>query len=705
MDGQLAPPPETGAIDPRSFVAFVTGSANLAAEISDVQLGTIAADVLGDHELDSRSMDGWRKDMERGVNLASLVKEDKTYPFRGAANVRYPLVTSAALQFNARAYPAIVPPDRVVNAKVWGSDRDGAKAARADRVSEHMSWQLTHKIEEWESETDRLLTMLPIVGCMIRKWWWDPVRKRPRCRLVDPGRFVINDKVKSLADAPRCGEEIPLYPNEIRTRIASGQFVPFEWTANEDDKGPQTFIEQHTRLDLDEDGRDEPYIVTVHKDTQTVVRIVADFTEADVEYETQVIAEPVMIAAPDPVTGAVVPQMTMQEREVATSILEVRRGTHFVAFTFLPSMDGGFHGTGLGLLLGDISETINTIINMMLDAGHYAALGGGFIGSDFRMKGGSNRMRPGEWVKVQATGAEVKNAIVPMTLPSPDATLFQLLGLLIDAGREIASVKDVMTGEAPRQNQTATATLALIEQGQMVFTAAYKRIFRALSEEYTLLARLNAQGDPAEYQAFHDMQADVASDYDLTGMDISPTADPRSVTKMQEAAKAQLVMELADKGLVDKAEATSRVVEAMSLGEVEALMPKPDPMQQMAAEMQMQVGQSALMQSRADVELTLAKIESERARAVKDMASAEAEQFGLRLDAIKVQLEDDRARLDAAIRRSSGGVAGEPRDAGAGGGRPQDAGPAGGGVPGPMVAGLAPAGGGAPGPDPGAGGF
>lgn len=665
------------APSPREFLTAIAASENIAADLDEGKLAEIAQQVLADHDLDKGSMSEWRSRMEKGIELATLVKEERTYPFNGAANIRYPLVTSAALQFNARAYPAIVPPDRVVKARTFGEDPRGEKAARAERIGEHMSWQLTHEIDEWEAETDRLLVMLPIVGSMVRKWWSDPATGRPRCRLVDPGRFVVNDKVKTLRDAPRCGEEIDLYPGEIETRVRKGLFLPITRTETEDDQASECLIEQHTRLDLDEDGYDEPYVVTVHRDTQTVVRIVADFGEEDVTYQTEMrtemASEPVfdpVMGAPlmDAMTGQPMMREAMVQREVEVGVLEIRRGSHFVHFPFMPAMDGGFHGTGLGLLLGDISEAINSIISMQLDAGHYATLGGGFIGSRFRMKGGGQRLRPGEWKMVEVDGNTVRESIVPMTLPKPDGTLFQLLGLLIDAGREIASVKDTMTGEQPRQQQTATTTLALIEQGQMVFTAAYKRIFRSLREEYRLLARMNAQGvTPQAYAAFLDdaeAMHDPAQDYDLASMDVAPVADPRSVTKMQEAAKAQVKMELANAGRLDPMAATRDVIEAMDLGDPEQLIPKPDPIAAQMGQMQIEMAQTDLAQKRADLELTLAKINAEMAQATENMADAEATAAKTRLEPIKMMLEERRDALDRAIRRGSGGVAGAPGHAG-----------------------------------------
>jgi len=326
-------------------------------------------------------------------------------------------------------------------------------------------------------------------------------------------------------------------------------------------------------------------------------------------------------------------------------------------------MDGGFHGTGLGILLGDISDAVNSIINMLLDAGHMAALGGGFIGSEFRIKGGHTRFEPGEWKTVAATGAELKNSLVPMTFPGPDAVLFQMLGMLIDAAREISSTKDIMTGDNGGKVQTATTTMALIEQGMMLFSASYKRIYRSLRREYKMLAKINARTvTPEEYNRFHDevdpqgqpIMHDPARDYGAADMDISPSADPRSVTKMQEMAKAELLNQMAQSGLINPQAAGQRILDAAEISDTEELIAQPDPMQAQMAQFQAQMMQEMVKADLAtklvDIEFTLAKIESERAKAAETTMNVDAVQAGLRLDALALMMKDRRNGIEQALK-------------------------------------------------------
>ena len=108
---------------------------------------------------------------------------------------------------------------------------------------------------------------------------------------------------------------------------------------------------------------------------------------------------------------------------------------------------------------------------------------------------------------------------------------------------------------------------------------------------------------------------DPAQDYAAADMDIVPVADPNSVTKMQQAAKAQFLLGLAEAGLVDPGAASKRMLEAMDIEDREDLAPQADPeaeaMQRQMAEMQMQ--------------LEAQKVNADTQKAAADQMKAEAE--------------------------------------------------------------------------------
>src|SRR5690606_15873332 len=107
-------------------------SPNIAKELSKEKLARIGERVVRDYNIDKSSRSEWETQVEKALKCAKQVVEAKSFPWPGAANVKYPLVTTAAIQFHARSYPEIVKGNEVVKARTVGEDPDGRKQARAD---------------------------------------------------------------------------------------------------------------------------------------------------------------------------------------------------------------------------------------------------------------------------------------------------------------------------------------------------------------------------------------------------------------------------------------------------------------------------------------------------------------------------------------------------------------------------------------------
>jgi chaperonin GroES len=590
-------------------------SQNIAEELDEEQLAKLGYEVERDYQTDKQSRSDWEDSAKKAMDVALQVRRPKNYPFENAANIKYPLVTVAALQFGARAYPAIIDGNRIVKCQVLGKDEGGEKRNKADRVSQHMSYQLIHQMEEWEEDTDVLLHHLPIVGCAFRKVYRSDELQRNKAEMIPAIHLVVNNKVRSLDEAPRVTHELFLYPQDIEERKLSGTFcdvelpLPAEGEASDDD-APHMFLEQHRFIDLDGDGYREPYIITVHKDSCKVVRIVANYSLNDIV-------------------------------DNGKRIIRIPKGQYFVKYAFFPDPKGGFYDIGFGKLLESLSETIDTTINQMLDAGNLQTAGGGFVGSGLRLKKGTIVQSPGKYTVVDTAGANIRDAIVNMEHPGPSAVLFQLLGMMIDAAQDITAVKDIMTGDSGGKVQTATTTLALIEQGLKVFTAIYKRIYRALKQEFKLLFALNAKFmDEQEYfTVLDDQKAISKTDYDTQGMDVMPVADPRMVTDMQKAAKSQLFIEIAANPLLgplqNPREALRRIYENASIDDTDTLLvPEPEgpnPMEEVAMEnavTEVQGKKAGVMKTAAETDKIIAETEA----MAGEKAERDAQEFGAKTE-------------------------------------------------------------------------
>lgn len=592
---------------------------NLTPMLSEDELNQLGERVVREYELDESSREEWLKRSERSMEIALQVQKEKSSPWPGAANVKYPLLTVAALQFHARAYPALAG-DSVVKSKVTGKDPDGSKGRKADRIEKHMNYQLSEEMPEWEEQMDALLLALPIEGVEFKKTYFDPMKRRNVSEWVRPKDLVVNYGAKSLEDVPRITHLLTdVYPYQIKERQASGVYADVDLRlSSEDDEQekPQEILEQHRFEDLDEDGVKEPYIVTVHKESHKVLRIKACF-----EPEGILVSDGIKTA---PLFKRVGTETVINADPFASKLVAIRRSVYFTRYLFLPSPDGGFYGTGFGTLTGPLNEVIDTLTNQILDAGTLANMPMGLVseGLKFSQTGsgsGELRFKPGEFKKVKAGGGnEIASQIYQFQFPGPSPVLFNLLGSLIEAVKDITSVKDIMTGESPA-NETATTTMARIEQGLKVFSAIYKRVYRALKTEFRLLKRLNAVYlEPVSYFVTVDSPEPLEVqilDYQGDDTDVQPVADPSVATTMQKMAKAQLGMSIAQGNPhVNGAEATKFLLEAAEMPEnlfiAEPPPPPPDPrmaevmakVEKMSAETQKIQAEIAEMVQRLDLD-------------------------------------------------------------------------------------------------------
>ena len=526
-------------------LAALLESVNIAESLDEQQLKDIGSEAFTGFDLDLQSRKDWEKHVDEWTKLAKQTVEPKTYPWPKASNIKYPLLSTAAMQFAARAYPSLVPSNgKLVNAKPIGKDPLGEKSKVAEAVSIFMSYQLLEEMESWEEEMDKLLIMLPIVGTMFKKTYWDSLEETNCSHIVMPKNLVVNYWARSLKSAERISEIIEMSPRKVKERQQSGLWLDVDLgTAPQPERNvpvpvavdgttPYTIIEQHTFLDLDDDGYKEPYIVTFHKESKKVLRIVARFDDSTIKMDAEG-----KIRKIDPIQ-------------------------YYTKFGFIPNPDGGFYDIGFGVLLGPLNESVNTVINQLLDSGHLATLQSGFIGKGLRLRMGDNRFLPGEWKAVNATGNDLKNQIVPLPTKEPSAVLFQLMGSLITSGKELASVAEIFVGKMPGQNTPATTTMATIEQGMKVFTAVYKRLYRSLKEEFLKLARLNnLYVNPNTYVDVVDMQVGP-DDFDMSRHNIFPGADPTAVSQTEKLLKAQGLMELLPTGVLDPVKVVTRVLDA-----------------------------------------------------------------------------------------------------------------------------------------------
>ena len=623
--------PEEQQAQQDSQIERFLDSTNIALDIDDDVLQTIGTQVHDGYMTDKQSRQEWEKQYDEWLNLAVQVKEEKAWPWPNASNVKFPLVSTAAMQFAARAYPTLIPSDgRIVKAQVIGSDPQMEKQKRADRVSKFMSYQVLHEMDNWEEDMDKLLFMLPIAGTVFKKTFHDQSSDKNSSVLVDPKNLVVNYWTKDLDKSERITEVIWKSKRQVieNQRMEIYREVTLPDPKKYDDKPDQTgmikpgqlddttpymLLEQHMFFDLDEDGYAEPYVVLIEEQSKEVLRITPRFAKDSI---------------------------TAKENKIQ----KIEPLNFYTKYEFIPNPDGGFYGIGFGYLLGPLNDSANTLINQLIDAGTLNNLQSGFIGKGLRIKMGDSQFKPGEWKPVNATGQDIKQQIFPLPTKEPSPVLFKLLELIIQSTKELASVAEIFTGKMPGQNTPATTTMATVEQGMKVFTAIYKRIYRSLSKEFKKLYRLNfLYIDPNTETMVLDEQIGP-EDFNSKGYDICPAADPNASSQQEKLQKAHGLMELMPLGTIDPMKVTERILIAQEQPQWEQLIrqgpPPPDPKaQEMQMKMQMEQQSAAVKTQAQQQQMELNSRDKQQQLAMKAQEHA-----------LNMQAKMKAAQLDAAAK-------------------------------------------------------
>lgn len=499
---------------------------NIANDLDERTLGLVGMYVLSGVSSDKSSQKEWLTMVEDAQRLATLKKEPKSYPLPQSANIKYPLITNACYQFAAKTYPEVIKNARVAKGEVLAADPTGMYALLAEAMSLDMSARLLGSDTTWEKNLDQLLVTYANIGFVCKKKFYDTNKDCVDEVLCDYKDLIIRNatEIHCLGDLQRITHALHCTSNDLMEGMRSGIYCEEaveEILARQDPDSNDLIdlYECHCFYDLDEDGYKEPYIVTVDSGSGKVLRIVARFNSEDVLYNDK------------------------------KQVKKINACQYFVDFHFLPSPDGRFMSMGFGTLMLHLNETVNTILNQLIDAGTLANLQFGFIDSRLKVMGGQQFNDPGQWNMVKgvssASGGRLQDMVLPLNYKEPSAVLFQLLGLVIQASKELSASTDIMSGQQDSQNSPANTTAILAEQGLKLFSSIQRRLYRSLKDEFGLIKELiKNYCDPTEVVMIGQQPLSVKELYSVPKVKIIPVADPNLSSDAQRMAKLQYLLQL-----------------------------------------------------------------------------------------------------------------------------------------------------------------
>lgn len=574
-------------------------SDNIAEMLDDEDLHSIVNDATGGLDIDEDSCQSWvdmNKEAIRMINADVDSEQTKSYAH---SKVVFPLLASATYQLSSRLIPHLVRNNKVVECAVLGPDPQGIKAQKAEAISDFFSYELLVESDSWLKESHKLIQMVCAWGTGYRKLHYSEDQDKVLSEVVSPEDVIINSNTPCIEKCRRITVRHFMTSNDIVEKQRADQFVEFdveELDPKDIEQGADSnpvyeIFEQFCYLDLDDDGYEEPYVVFFHKDSEKVLGIYSAYDMEDIH-------------------------VTEKGR-----VKKITPRPFIVDYHCIDDPGGKFHSKGLNSLLFHQNKSITSILRQLIDSGTLANQQGGFVTKAFKTKKREIRQELGKFTQLEIPpSTDIRTQIMPLPFKEPSQVLFQLLGLLIEAGKETGFVTQALAGDSQGQNVPATTMLAIIEQGTRAFKPMIQKLHSSLKTEFKMRFEFYSKYSAHErFIKYHDIDIQISREmFNRDELDIMPVADPTQSSEAHRYIKLQALQQLMQTpvaNVLDMRAMAAKIFKELQIENAEELIAPPQPPQQDPAAMKLQM----------DQQMNMAKLELDRTKEAREGAKLELE--------------------------------------------------------------------------------
>ena len=531
---------------------------NILENVDTSMLKTCVSDLLTKIDRDKEARQKRDKQYEEGLRRTGLGDDAPGgAQFSGANKVVHPMLVEACVDFSARFIKEVFPPTGPVKSKILG-EADKAKVSKAQRKTEFMNWQTTEQMIEFRSELEQLSTQLPLGGGQYMKYMWNAQFNRPTSEFVPIDDVYLPFSATNFYTAERKTHVQYITHMEYEKRVAAGMYTNIDLNspnqpefsaaekANEKIEGKQdtsynedglrTIFEIYTSLDIEEDYGLAPYILSIDKSSSKCLSLYRNWEEADqLKNELQWMVE----------------------------------------FPFVPWR--GAYPIGLTHMIGGLSGAATGALRALLDSAYIQN-----VPTLLKLKGGPNgqtlNVQPTEIVEMEGGALidDVRKLAMPLPFAGPSPTLFQLLGFLVNAGKSVVQTSfEKFSDQNP--NAPVGTTMAIIEQGMVVFSSIHSRLHAAMARSFNILHRINSM-----YYTQEDLDAlEVGLEISIEDFDgpsdVVPISNPAIFSEAQRFAQIQAIMNRATAvpGMYDVRAVEEMFLQTLKIPPAEVLNPTP----------------------------------------------------------------------------------------------------------------------------------
>ncbi len=532
-------------------------SANLAESLPEGTLSTLSSDLLNEIENDAASRKDWEKTYTEGLKLLGLNYEQRSEPWEGACGVYHPMITEAIVRFQSETITETFPAQGPVRTKIIGKETIEKKEAAA-RVEADMNFQLTEKMVEFRSEHERMLWSLPATGSAFKKVYFDPSLGRQISVFLPAEDVLLPYGTSDIQSCHRVTHRMRKTRNEIRKLQVAGFY------RDVDLPDPSKATDEVRKAKDTETGFSD-----INDERYTLYEVHADVLLDEDDEDSDGIALPHVITLLD--DGTV---LSVRRNWRPDDDLQLKRD-HFVHYQYIPGF--GAYGFGLFHLIGGFAHSATSLMRQLVDAGTLSNLPGGLKSRGLRIKGDDTPISPGEFRDVDVGSGTIRDNILPLPYKEPSATLYNLLGTIVEEGRRFAATADMKVSDMSAQAPVGT-TLALLERQLKVMTAVQARVHYALKQELKLIAGIIRDYADDDYAYEPDTGTPRARKGDFSQVDIIPVSDPNAATLSQRVVQYQAVIQLAQSApqIYDLPQLHRGMLDTLGIKNAEKLVPLPD---------------------------------------------------------------------------------------------------------------------------------
>jgi hypothetical protein len=507
-------------------------AANLADELDEAELATLAGELADDITNDLGSRKEWEKSYVQGLKLLGLQYEERTEPWDGACGVFHPMITEAVVRFQSESITETFPAQGPVKTKIIGRQTP-EKDEAADRVQDDMNYELTEVMREFRPEHERMLWSLPATGSAFKKVYYDPSLGRQVSMFVPAEDIILPYGTTDLDTCYRVTHTLRKTKSEIIKLQQAGFYRDIELP--EPDK---------SKTDIQQAKDKETGFSDLNDDRYTLYESHADLViKGDEHTECDEDGQPLGITLPYVVTVLKGSNEVLAIRRNWTpdDKLHLKR-QHFVHYQYIPGF--GAYGFGLFHLIGGYAKSATSIMRQLVDAGTLSNLPGGLKTRGLRIKGDDTPIAPGEFRDVDISSGALRDNILPLPYKEPSAVLAGLMDKIVEEGRRFAATADMKVSDMSAQAPVGT-TLALLERQLKVMTAVSARLHFSFKQELKLLAGLIRDYTDEDYDYEPVDAPRKAKKGDYSHVEIIPVSDPNAATMSQRVVQYQAVIQMA----------------------------------------------------------------------------------------------------------------------------------------------------------------